>query len=150
MRAEELMVGDYVRVANDVCIKKGAIVQVRRVDADAATRLPERELKGAVICFDIADEDRFTGGVWCKYLEPIPLSNEILEKIGFTCCSNYASILVRDDSMNVLWQAKYVPFTSMIEVKNKNTGEKVKVLCYSVHELQHALKICGIQKEITL
>lgn len=81
MKAEELMIGDLVRVAKDVSFKKGTIVKVRGIDGDNV--FPKRNLRGSATCVDINDADRMTNGVWCEYLEPIPLTAELLEQNGF-------------------------------------------------------------------
>ena len=75
------MVGDLLRVNKDVCLKKGTIVEVRGIDAD--NRLPEKGLVGSVSCVAVGDPDRMSGGVWCEYLDPIPITPEILERNGF-------------------------------------------------------------------
>ena len=85
-----------------------------------------------------------------EYWYSIELTPKILEKNEFTCDNNIATLIVRDDSKNISWKCKYCFFTSMIELKNEITGEKVKALGYSVHELQHILRIVGISKEIIL
>lgn len=73
-------------------------------------------------------------------VQPIPLTPEILEKNGFVVESNYPygnplqyCILVDDR----LW----------IDISGENFFEGE--LEY-VHQLQHALKLCGIEKEIEL
>ena len=79
MKAEELMIGDLVRVSKDVSIKKGTIVEIRAIDADREFH----ELKGCATCVPIDNPDGLSGGVWLDYLEPIPLNDEILQKNGF-------------------------------------------------------------------
>ena len=81
MKAEELFVGAIVRVNHDgLCIKKGTIVVVRAVDAD--DKLIEKGLVGSAHCHPL-DDNQFEGGIWCEYLDQIPLTDEILEKNGF-------------------------------------------------------------------
>ena len=138
MKANELMIGDLVRVSKDVCLKKGTIVKIHGIDADNV--FTEKDLKGSATCMQINDPDRLTGGVWCDYLEPIPLTPEILEKNGFNYDEDRKAYL-----MGVIFQ-----------VKPEKYGLFSFVICgcpyslNSVHQLQHALKLCGIEKEIEL
>lgn len=147
MKANELMAGDYFRVAKDVCIKKGTVVEIRSIDTD--NNFPEKGLFGCASCRTL-DENQFTGGVWLDYLEPIPLTPEILEK-------NFREYL---PGINLMYQLKG-PYFAMNEEGNqwvfglvKEDGEKscryplVKITY--VHQLQHALRLCGIKKEIVL
>ena len=48
MKVNELMVGDLVRVTEDVCIKKGTIVEI--VGIDATRTLPKHGLVGCTLC----------------------------------------------------------------------------------------------------
>ena len=82
MEANEIMIGDLLRVTKDVCIKKATIVRVRAIDADDS--LSQKGLNCAVRCQPIDDIYGMNiGGVWLNYLEPMPLTAEILEKNGF-------------------------------------------------------------------
>jgi hypothetical protein len=83
----------------------------------------------------------YNAGEYKKY-EPIPLTTEILEKNGF-----YNSVLIDDykiadgvhyniDSKQILFGFEY--------------GTVLEIDCCYVHELQHALKLCKIKKEIVL
>ena len=81
-------------------------------------------------------------------IEPIPLTSEILEKNGFSpngeeCWSCKAGWLIPSeyDKEGVVksWD------TSIIGEKNGFDG-----IIFYVHQLQHALRICGIEKEIVL
>ena len=69
-------------------------------------------------------------------IQPIPLTPEILEKNGFICDG---------------WSWWYLDFRIVL-----STSKGVSVVCGRqkrfefVHELQHALRLCGIEKEIEL
>lgn len=82
--------------------------------------------------------------------EPIPLTPEILEKNGFTSDNNIATLLHRDDSKYELYKIKYVYYGSWLEMVDKVNDNKLRVHCYYTHELQHALRLLGIEKEIVL
>ncbi len=125
MKANELMIGDWVR--NDLG-EYQTVVELRE--------------SGAMLAYnDIYPYDA---------IEPIPITPEILEK-------NFREYL---PGINLMYQLKG-PYFAMNEEGNqwvfglvKEDGEKscryplVKITY--VHELQHALRLCGIDKEIVL
>ena len=83
-----------------------------------------------------------------EYIEPIPLTTEILEKNGFVKDENddnmyYWNWSVIDDCMS------YDKETSKVRIFYVSGLVFVKILLY-VHELQHALRLCEIKKEIVL
>lgn len=75
-------------------------------------------------------------------IEPIPLTPEILEKNGFedTICD---AIWI-STNCNLLWKDG--------KLKNfcREEDDEVCIPCEYVHKLQHALKLCGIDKEIVI
>lgn len=93
-------------------------------------------------------------------VEPIPLTAEILEKNGFTDgeyrhyvgCIWKLNVegfrilnLTESCGKSCLWGEKIKP-NYPNSVGNKFT---IPNICY-VHELQHAMRICGIEKEIII
>lgn len=75
------MIGDWVRVNRDgLCIKKNTAVRVMGIDGES--KLKEKGLVGCAGCHPL-DKNQFDGGIWIDYLDPIPLTPEILEKNGF-------------------------------------------------------------------
>lgn len=159
MKANELMIGELVRVSKDVCFKKGTIVKVRGIDADNV--FAEKELKGSATCVAVNDPDRVTCGVWCDYLEPIPLTAEILEQNGFKlregCTSAWdwhdgeKSAHVSGNHTCPIGQTLtiYVPGgTAGAAFSSHRAISDLKIR--GVHELQHALRLCHINKEIKI
>ena len=150
MTAKELMVGDLCRVNRDgLCIKKHTIVEIRAIDAD--DRLDEKNLTGSAHCRPL-DEEQFDGGIWCEYLNPILLTPEILKKNGFTSRNKERWVWVNDDTRTEVYI--WIPDGMPVEIR-KNVyyeDEVVYTLPYvwAVHELQHTLRLCGIEKEIVL
>jgi hypothetical protein len=135
----ELMVGDIVRVAKDVCIPKGTVVFIKGIDADNCFR--EKHLVGSATCLAIYDKYRMTCGVWVDYLEPIPLTRGILEKIGFVEKEFYSELIVGDfriicDLHNVCIQ--------------HNEHVDLDIPIEYLHELQHAFRLCRISIKIGL
>jgi hypothetical protein len=144
------MVGDLFRVNRDkLCIKKDTIVQVRGIDGD--DKLEKYGLFGAAHCHPLA-EKQFDGGIWLDYLDPIPLTQEILEKNGFQCrelgcwslVTRFVNIRIkRTDKWHIMIRKKDEKGKSEQVSYYRDWAENVYV-----HDLQHALKLCGINKEI--
>lgn len=157
MKAEELFPGALVRVNRDgLCIKKDTIVEVRAVDAD--DKLIEKGLIGSAHCRPL-DDNQFDGGIWCEYLDPLPLTPEILEKNRFECNSNtktFYRILSNEPKLVVevrLWDkdtnvriGKQCDGTFRVGYDWYINGMEI----HFVHQLQHALRLCGIDKTIEL
>lgn len=138
MRAEDLRIGDLLRVNRDgLCIKKGTIVEVRGIDAD--DKLIEKGLIGSTHCRPL-DDNQFGGGIWCEYLDPIPLTPEILEKNGFG-----EQRFERMSVWSILGFSIELDFSTW-----KYYWANGDVEISSAHELQHALRLCGITKEIQI
>lgn len=75
-----------------------------------------------------------------EHLEPILLTPEILEKNG--CALDEIDGSYRYPDLGLLIGGRYAPFGCLIS--------NVYVELNYVHELQHALRLCGIKKEIEL
>lgn len=75
---------------------------------------------------------------------PVPISPEILEKNGFVKSRIFEEWKYEDGDVYMLW--KPFPF---LDVRN---GGDSRILspCEYVHELQHAIRLAGINKEIVL
>lgn len=151
MKANELMIGDYVKVNKDVCIKKDTIVEIRGIDADNA--FLEKRLKGCATCMSINDHTEY-GGVWVKYLSPIPLTPEILEKNGFEWHDNEAKYFPNAWCRGELMLEPIVDGSMFLIVsRNDYDDESTNYTPFTiknVHELQHALRLCRSEKEIEL
>ncbi len=138
MEAKELMIGDWVLVRPSMMPIQVAAIHKKKVAYHATG-------------------DRLT---WVRdgLIEPIPITPEILEKNGFK---------VKEPESNF----KYVAAGEKYIIKFLFFGEAIhgvstvmdcelvfaggldrihKCNVKYVHELQHALKLCGIEKEIEL
>ena len=88
--------------------------------------------------------------------EPIPLTPEILEKNGFKKQDGNVWLLYKykDDEPTkgslyyILWDMdeNYLEINSFTSL----TGDFNRIGIRYIHELQHALKLCGIEKTIEL
>ena len=90
--------------------------------------------------------------------EPIPITPEILEKNGFKCINNvypYPTFRI-DDTENCF--ALTIAFPKGNKTKRKHPFIEIDtkdvlvecIIINFVHELQHALKLCKIEKDIVL
>ena len=146
MKAEELMLGDWVFL-------DGVPSRVGLIEANPQTVYVKNERLG--IRVDMEDVD------------PIPLTAEILEANGFvktreqfrhiqyeltlnpnTEDEHYVVVKLhpKNDHCPYMWAHIFYLPTSRIEL---NTIESKIVDC-SVHHFQHILRLCGIDKEITI
>ncbi len=128
---KDIQVGNYLRVNRDVCIKKGTIVEVRGMAADNRFK----NHTGCVSCHPL-DDNQFDGGIWCDYLDPIPLTAEILEK-NFPEPTDGLTWFPEEGGFNC---HTYVPKCEI------NAFGLFKY----VHQLQNALRLCWIEKTIEL
>lgn len=156
MKAEELMIGDYFFVEKDnLCIRKGTVVEIRGIDAD--DRLDAKNLIGNAHCRPL-DPFQFEGGIWLDYLEPIPLTLEILEKNGFKYTDNHT--LQGSDTYILRYEQNGFDYTITYKINDWFAVDSYDDRTYRifemetgrwcVHQLQHALKLCGIDKEIVI
>lgn len=91
-----------------------------------------------------------------KGLEPIPLTPEILEKNGWSDWHEHSRIAkscyeLIDKQTSISFQTIDGQDSIFTQINHYGAGtyEFRKYLTY-VHELQHALRLCGIDKEIML
>lgn len=134
MKAEELMIGDWV-------LYEGKPIIVENVYDDCINYTPD---------IPYVQEEYF---IKVNNIQPIPITEEIMEKNEFTCDSNVGKIHERNDTKGIEWDATYSFFTGMLKLRNKKAypePHKIVVSCFYIHELQHALRLCGIEKEIIL
>ena len=133
MKENELMVDDWV-------LWKGKQVQVVSVS-------------GVKYSFDHIDvtlahcnNEKVLESHDIKSIQPIPLTPEILEKNGFTTHISHCGV-------KWLWIEKQ-KFELAIDEENGNKITTalglIDIEIKYVHELQHALKLCGIDKTIEL
>ena len=120
MKAEELMVGDYVRIKPSGMLIRVAAVHRKKVAYHTCVS------KLAWVRGDL--------------LKPIPLTPEILEKNGWekrpTGYVFYTDGKRYDNSLWYIFDSNtFVVNTAKFQIKY-------------VHQLQHALRLCGIEKEI--
>ena len=79
IKAENLRIGDLVRVCRNCWYPEGSVCIVTQLN----TELTYNEKKGVATLSRInCTDDDGPWGIWCNYIEGIPLSPAILEKMG--------------------------------------------------------------------
>ena len=137
MKANELMIGDWVRIVDD------------DTDQSFETRITGVSGLGNIYAPLPEGEHAYPFSVDC--IEPIPITPEILEKNGFKqdpkSRSRKSHQIITNDVYISWWKGRlnimYKPFVGH-STNHINCDGKY------VHELQHALRLAGIEKEIVL
>ena len=126
MDVRELMIGDWMNF-NGVNVK---IISI-----------------GLFTQVGIMDSSNDVYSAFAKDLVPIPLTAEVLEKIGFWREHNVGYVMEKDENEIIysLWDHKLRILKNREQILNLKYLDE---MC--VHELQHALLLCGIDKEIEL
>lgn len=133
MKANELMIGDWVMPLKKKL--KGIPGKVVTIDG------------GTGVCW--IDSEDYSCLVPCSDVERIPLTTEILEK-------NFNESL---PGINLMYDLKGPYMVSnengqwvfgLVKDDGENSARYPLVKILFVHELQHALRLCGIDKEIVL
>ena len=145
IKAEDLRIGDLVRVNKNDSIKNGLIGKVTDIDSQREYK----EKKGAITLNTIED-DGWYWGIWCCDIEPIPLTPEILEKNGwkkrtegwyFMMISKYMYLSVEFGYENGI----------RVFLKRTTDGLYVKLnVANNVHELQHILWALGLDANLKI
>lgn len=131
MKATELMIGNLVKIKGDY----GKPLKITTID----------DTYNSINYFDGDAEGELT--LQLNEIEPIPLTNEILEKSGFSCTGH--------DHYHLEWRDHYVlaaypRFCGSTEIFFQSYKMMYRGVIRFVHQLQQALMFCEIEKEIVL
>ena len=150
METTDLMIGDFVKVS----MNQGAKVEYGRVaNLDESGGIDVGVVGEPYSYWNLDGDDEIL---------PIPLTPEIFKKSGFTLNEEENPIFtirvysLEADDVAVIQRPKGGwKFMHGKEASNQNVlflgdGKFVCMPIQYVHELQHALRLCGIDKEITL
>ena len=151
MKAKELMIGDFVAI-NEPDNYHGYIGKVCIIN----------DVTGYITVF-IENHDYHD--VLCDDMQPIPLTPEILEENGFkedirTDAWGRPSTKARswtdtkdfdedDIGYEYYISLRYYKDEWLLQISTNHRSAFNAIVAH-VHELQHALKLCGIEKEIQL
>lgn len=136
MKANELMIGDWVRTTETNKPHNVQILGIEVVDYN--------EMKYLIN----VDNGRYDWHCELHEIEPIPLTPEILEKNGFVSQSNIGYIIDDYDGEQIIYDSWNHRLRIIKDYKVCLDIELFDDL--ATHELQHALTICGIEKEIEI
>ena len=159
IKVKDLMIGDWV-------LAEGRPLQVTNISILGGDII---RVMNPFMSYDIAYASNIValskGAKDINKIEPIPLSEEILHKIGFKNdalaeksiiaegASNFSVILISEDSRITINNIdEYLNSFNKWNVHIDT--EDMRTLCIAeityVHELQHLLKLCKIEKDIVL
>lgn len=138
MKISELSIGDWVRYD-------------RGTDAVQIMGIYVRNNQECVVMSDSYFPDGVIGFV--EHISPIPLTPEILEKNGFVDYEvgrGWYVLNVADDLRVWLHRNSHDWTFQLMKWSPLSTHEIGKVFINHTHQLQHALRLAGVGKEIEL
>ena len=152
INAEDLRIGDIVRVSRDCAFPKGTMCAVTEIH-------PDKEFgykKGAVSLSAVNDNDDGPWGTWCCIIEGIRVTPKILNKNGFKE-ETVGKYYTRSIDNKKLWGlARYLAVV-------RERGDWVVFIKYDglcdqallreirhIHELQHILWVLGLDAELKI
>lgn len=140
MKANELMIGDWVKTP----------VDMGKIQAINATCLPN--FQTVEVWHKRYEDGRRAGDYICDPLDlqPIPLTPEILEKNGWKhkYYGIYRQMIGEAITIDIFPEG-----CSVVDERGSQCRYRLRYHLPApkfVHELQHALRLCGIEKEIEL
>ena len=150
MKTTDLMIGDYITFAESLNDEQGPLIfQVVALNCPGEGEALML-LKGEKACDEMEIDDEWSG---------IPITPAILERNGFVNDSYYNECVAdgkfvqvqiwayREDNILIDWDG----YTLRVVNDFGHPCEDITLqgsIC--VHELQHALRLCGIKKEVVL
>ena len=157
LKISDLSVGDWVSFDTAYLTVEGddiATAFVKKVQQPARIKsiLGDQDL----IFAEVETEDDF-GTIYLKmeHIRPIPITAEILEKNGWSTDGMYAFLRIDEHRHLEYYYHEHRLrkwYCGIDEWQNhaKVTDITFAAHCYSVHQLQHALRLAGVEKEINL
>lgn len=136
MKITELMIGDYVKYQGHTYI-------VEEISAKGWVHLIHPESKVRL---------NLTNDYIIHLLEPIPLTQFILETNGWIVKKNHVQKGNFGDSPLMLWHLtgnkilRHFVHEMEISDLSSDEGYRLRFRCDYVHELQHALRLCGLNE----
>ena len=128
MKATELMVGDWV-LMKDKPYKVASLSSIENLELES---------------------DKYIFHCLKDEIVPVPLTPEILEQNGFVKQA-YDGWLISEDNGRGLIEYRTDYFDGLLRIDYaEEPFSKLTIKVKYLHELQHALILCGIDKEITI
>jgi predicted MPP superfamily phosphohydrolase len=132
MKETDLMIGDYLYWGKDKIVK---VQMIRKYEDNFGVDAVYNDSANLYFCTD--NDDTYSYNI--DELKPIPLTTDILEKNGFIKES-------RENHGNTL---QYCILTDGLWIDISGESYFEGKLEY-VHQLQHALRLCEVEKEIEI
>ena len=130
MKANELMIGDWANVPPlNKSVRVGAVYHTMIIPN--------------------TDDDDVHASIGDEYLEPIPLTPEILEQNGWKWNEYHTMMTLVVGSIHIGW-GFYKDCLSISDHSDDGNCQITSLKCKYVHQLQHVLRLCGIEKEIII
>ena len=85
-------------------------------------------------------------------IEPIPLTPEILEKNGFDKNNEYLYTIALENDITLGVRTQSDGYLFELKREKRRIGELLGIFrgIYNVHQLQHALRLAGVEKDIEI
>ena len=136
MKSEDLMIGDWVRIIDD------------DTDAFFDAMVEGIDSLANIYATMPCDETAYPYSADCA--KPIPLTTEILENSGWKHDPPVQRAMIntnfqRNNYLAMSWDSK----SHILNISARRDCD-INISCEYVHELQHALRLCGIDKTIKL
>lgn len=146
IKAEDLRIGDLVKVSEIGCmVPKGTMCKVVAIDSEKS--FEEMNLKGCATLIELeVNHCSISFGIWCKYISPIPLTPEILEKNGWEN-TEYMPLIYTHDEHDIEFWASPKGFDDGGTV---TYHDEVLLDVKYVHELQHILWALGLDANLKI
>ena len=151
IKISDLSVGDWVY--HDDIVFGREIAKVHRLNNDENSETIGIKVYRSDGAFGVV------GYIWTSPtqgdLHPIPITAEVLEKNGWSSDGMYATLRI-DEHRHLEYYfhehrlRKYYCGVDEWQNHAKVNDITFAVHCYSVHQLQHALRLAGVDKEINL
>lgn len=137
MKVNELMIDDWVYRTDFNTPVPSKIIGMEVVNYDKMEYV-----------VDVFNKNGYNVQLYLNEIEPIPLTPEILEKIGFETQPNIGYIIDDWDGTQIIYDSWNHVLRIIKDYKTCLDIETFNDL--TIHELQHALRLCGIDKTIEL
>lgn len=151
IKAEDIKIGDIVRVCRDCMFPEGSVCIVTQVNSERT----RKEKKGCVTLSYVDGTDDGSWGVWCSHIEGVPLTPAILEKNGFyskeprKCYIKYLGGLQGNLCRYFYIERRSYGWVVFIKVEGLSDSVMIRQIKY-VHEFQHILWAMGIDAALEI
>lgn len=133
IRTEDISIGDWLQAR---------MVKLDYEDLDITPPMRVVEISSDEVMLQLGSVKHYA---FVEDLQPIPITAEVLEKSGFTHDKWSKRIWIYEDEES---EVVYYIECSRLEITTYDC--KLYITCKGVAELQHALRLAKVGKEITL